>query len=806
MRIDRLRIENFRRFRQVDVELGDGVTTLVGLNGAGKSTLLEAIGWCLYGQDAARTTKDLLKRRGAGPSEDVRVHLAFRHGPHVYEVTRELVGKSETHGATVKVDGKVVVAGGAQSGKEATAYLARAFHMDADAFFTSIVARQRELAALTDISPARRREILVGLLRLDAIDAAIEAGREQRRDAKAKLEAVRGLVVDPAPLREAVVRAREQLAKDDEAILALDGRIRAMTDELEDLRARRDSGRKLSEEHRSIVHLVRGIDEALVRIRSDRTRRAQELVAAQAAFAQAESLAPSLARLPEARALVDTLLARSVQHQEIERLRLDLRRAEEEAKRAAAELEDARAAIATGAAVPKLAERIALERPKREAALVELQRAIATSDAERKELARRANEFEEKEKKIRAIGPESPCPTCTRPLHEHYDPLLHGFAMEAEALRAQLDATAAPLVAARAQEKELQQALKDLAARDAELRKKLEKLAADETRAASANARLTEAVGRAARLREREASLAGAPFDPAELDAARAQLRALELQRERHARLSAEAERAPSIAALVAELDASEAAAVAQRADAERRRELLAFDPIAHDALEKRVDSADKALTDARIGRERLVSERARRADEKDRLIERVAQNEGLAATAADTEARVRLLEELVGQRGLLPDFKDHLVARIRPVLSLHAGRLFRELTGGRYADLELDEEYELLVHDEGQAFPLERFSGGEADLANLCLRLAVSQVVAERAGSDGFHFLALDEIFGSQDEIRKGNILRALQALSGRFRQILLITHIADVKESAEHVLRVEAMDDGTSRLVVGS
>lgn len=806
MRIDRLRIDNFRRFRHVDVELGDGVTTLVGLNGAGKSTLLEAIGWCLFGQEAARTTKDLLKRRGAGPSEDVRVHLAFRFGPHAYEVTRELVGKSETHGAVVKVDGKVVVASGASSGKEATAYLARAFHMDAPAFFTSVVARQRELAALTDITPARRREILVGLLRLDAIDDAIKAGREQRSEARAKLDAYRGLVVDPAPLRASVEATRAQLAKDDETLAAFDVRIRAMTDELEELRAHRDSERKIAEEHRSVLHLIRGIDDALVRIRADRTRRAQELATCQAAGLEAEKLVSHLERIPEARLRVDALLARSVQHQELEKLRAELQRADLEIARAASELEEARQAIAGAAAVPRLAERLAAARPEKELALATVQRAIATSEAERKELSRRAAEFEEKERRVRAIGPESPCPTCTRPLHEHYDPLLHGFAADAAALRAQHDASSAPLAALRAQEKALREEIQGLAARDAELRLKLQKLASDETRAASASARHAEAAQRAGRLREREASLAGAPFDPRELDAARADLRGLEAQRERHARLCAEAERAPSLVALLAELDASETAAVAQKADAERRRDLLAFDPVAHDALESRVERADKALTEARIARERLVSERARRMDEKERLLERVRENERMIEAARASEARVRLLEELVGTNGLLPEFKDHLVARIRPVLSLHAGRLFRELTGGRYADLELDENYDLLVHDEGQAFPLERFSGGEADLANLCLRLAVSQVVAERAGNEGFAFLALDEIFGSQDDVRKGNILRALQALSGRFRQILLITHIPDVKDTAEHVLRVEALDDGTSRVLVES
>lgn len=806
MKIERLRIENFRRFRQVDVELGDGVTALVGLNGAGKSTLLEAIGWCLFGHDAARTGKDLIKRRGAGPSDDVRVHLAFRSGPHLFEVTRELVGKSETHGAVVKVDGKVVVAGGASSGKEASEYVARAFHMDATAFFTSVVARQRELAALTNINKAKRREILVGLLRLDAVDVAIKTGRERRSEVRARLDAYRGLLADPAPLRAAAESVRVQLAKDDEALAAAALRIQAVSEELEEMRAQRDSSRKLAEEHRSVLHLLRGLDDALVRIRADRATRNGELLLARSAAEEAATLAPALDRIPALRTLVETLVARATQFHELERIRVDLRRADEEASRATMELAAAREAIAAAAAVPRLSERLAQERPRKEAQLAELQRTIATAEAERRELARRANEYQEKERKVRALGPESPCPTCTRPLHEHHGSLLHGFAMESEALRAQLDATSAPLALARQQEAEIRQALAELATRDAELRVKLQKLAADEQRAASANARLVEATQRAARLREREASLAAAPFDARELDAARSELRGLEAQRERHARLCAQAERAPALLALLAELGSSEAATLAQKADAERRRDLLAFDATAHDALESRVERAEKAVTELRIARERLLGDRARRSDELERLAQRLRENEEVAARAREAESQLRLLEALVGSAGLLPEFKDHLVARIRPVLSLHAGRLFRELTGGRYADLELDEEYDLVVHDEGEAFPLERFSGGEGDLANLCLRLAVSQVVAERAGNEGLAFLALDEIFGSQDEVRKGSILRALQALSGRFRQILLITHIADVKDSADHVLRVEALDDGTSRVVVGS
>ncbi|HUR70330.1 MAG TPA: SbcC/MukB-like Walker B domain-containing protein, partial [Candidatus Thermoplasmatota archaeon] len=342
--------------------------------------------------------------------------------------------------------------------------------------------------------------------------------------------------------------------------------------------------------------------------------------------------------------------------------------------------------------------------------------------------------------------------------------------------------------------------------RESALRARLEKLAADESRAAAGAARLAEAQARAARLRGQEAALAGAPFDAKELDAAKVHLRALEAVRDRHARLVADAEREPELVVLIEELARGEALAREARGLVQARRESLAFDAAAHEALEARAHATEARLHDARIRRERAVGERMRREDEEARLATTLAQQRALAERAAGIEARVRLLEELAGERdaGLLPAFKDHLISRIRPLLSLHAGRLFRELTEGRYADLEVDADYDILVHDDGKPFALARFSGGEGDLANLCLRLAVSQVVAERAGTEGFGFLALDEIFGSQDEVRKGNILRALAGLSGRFRQILLITHIADVKDSADHVLRVEALDDGTSQIVV--
>ncbi len=170
-------------------------------------------------------------------------------------------------------------------------------------------------------------------------------------------------------------------------------------------------------------------------------------------------------------------------------------------------------------------------------------------------------------------------------------------------------------------------------------------------------------------------------------------------------------------------------------------------------------------------------------------------------------EEKIKKEKIVVHHLGMLSDvmsnFRTHLISRIRPTLSLYASDFFERLTDGKYHELELDEEYDLLIYDNGNAYSIERFSGGEEDLANLCLRLAISEVITERAGGV-FNFIILDEIFGSQDIFRRHNIMKALNSLSSKFRQIFLITHIDDVKNDMENTILINEKEDGSSTVKI--
>jgi len=147
----------------------------------------------------------------------------------------------------------------------------------------------------------------------------------------------------------------------------------------------------------------------------------------------------------------------------------------------------------------------------------------------------------------------------------------------------------------------------------------------------------------------------------------------------------------------------------------------------------------------------------------------------------------------------IMSDFRTFLISRVRPTLSSYASDFFSRLTDNKYSEVELDENYDLLVYDNGEFYNINRFSGGEEDLANLCLRLAISEIITERVGGV-FNFIILDEIFGSQDNIRRQNIMKSLNTLSSKFRQIFLITHVDDVKNDMENIIYVFEKEDGTS------
>jgi len=155
----------------------------------------------------------------------------------------------------------------------------------------------------------------------------------------------------------------------------------------------------------------------------------------------------------------------------------------------------------------------------------------------------------------------------------------------------------------------------------------------------------------------------------------------------------------------------------------------------------------------------------------------------------------------------LLSAFRTSVIATVGPRLAAQAADLFAELTDHEYDRLEVDPQtYEIQILDEGRPYGMDRFSGSEIDLANLALRVAISEHVRFQSGG-AVGLLVLDEVFGPLDEERRERMLLALERLRSRFRQILVVTHASDVKEQFPSAIEVTKLPGrrATARVVTG-
>jgi exonuclease SbcC len=211
-------------------------------------------------------------------------------------------------------------------------------------------------------------------------------------------------------------------------------------------------------------------------------------------------------------------------------------------------------------------------------------------------------------------------------------------------------------------------------------------------------------------------------------------------------------------------------------------------------------DAAQRLVEVARLQRVRLEGEVntqsalvARSQSDLERFDERQAELEKL-------RREVRLFDEC---DRIVSDFRKYVNTSIRPRMAELASEYLTDLTDGRYSAVELAEDFTPTVIEDGEVKRV--ISGGEEDILNLCMRIALSHMLAERAGQS-FSLLMLDEVFGSLDEGRRGNVLALLEKLRRRFEQIIIITHLDDIKDGVQHLIQVEYDEGDGSAKVVGA
>ena len=185
MILTNIRLENFKKYSEFEIAFGEGLIGIIGKNGSGKSTIFEAILFALYGELKNRGTKDVLRNANASTKDAVVVELEFEFEAIVYTVQREFRGKSLTANAKLFKNGELTTSGA----KEVTTAIVSLTKMSREAFMHTLFASQKELASLSTLKNEERKKMIRRLLGLEKIDfienSLVEKSRELKREISA---------------------------------------------------------------------------------------------------------------------------------------------------------------------------------------------------------------------------------------------------------------------------------------------------------------------------------------------------------------------------------------------------------------------------------------------------------------------------------------------------------------------------------------------------------------------------------------------------------------------------------------------
>jgi exonuclease SbcC len=162
-------------------------------------------------------------------------------------------------------------------------------------------------------------------------------------------------------------------------------------------------------------------------------------------------------------------------------------------------------------------------------------------------------------------------------------------------------------------------------------------------------------------------------------------------------------------------------------------------------------------------------------------------------------------LVEIFGQKGI----QAVVIENALPEIEQAANDLLSQMTEGRmhlkFQTLKslksrdaLSETLDIFISDELGTRSYETFSAGEAFRVNFAIRLAISRTLARRAGAK-LQTLVIDEGFGSQDTQGKSRLVEAINAVSGLYACILVITHVDDLKSLFPTRIEVQKFPEGS-------
>ncbi len=243
----------------------------------------------------------------------------------------------------------------------------------------------------------------------------------------------------------------------------------------------------------------------------------------------------------------------------------------------------------------------------------------------------------------------------------------------------------------------------------------------------------------------------------------------------------------------------------------ETEREALTRDLNELPALLEQLAEISPALSERQKAKEELGKQVAVLAAQGKTLADDLAaladQRRELQIAASQVDD-YQFLAEAFGKKGIQAVIIENAI----PEIEMEANRILSRLTENKMhialitqhktKSGNLVETLELLIADEIGTRSYELFSGGEAFKVNFAVRVALARLLARRAGAK-LETLIIDEGFGSQDDASRERLVRAIRSIQSDFARILVITHMADIRDMFPVQIQV-SKENGRSKLQI--
>jgi len=833
----KLLMRNFMCYRDnVPPLYFDGIHTacICGNNGNGKSALIDAITWALWGKARAKSDDELIHLH----ETEMEIEFDFAVGEQTYRIIRKHArpkrrgrsGQSLLEFQIATGDGFRSISG--DSITKTQQKIIDTLHMDYETFINSAFLRQGHADEFATKRPVERKQVLADILGLAFYDELEERAKELAKKQEAEGAQLESAIKDISdelaqkPSYEAELReAQAGLSQIEKVITEQESRLSSLRQEKEALENKRQQ-LTLLEEH--ITTTKRELERRDQEVKQYESR----IKEYEAVIAQRPIIEEGYGQLIEARRQNDELNqklgllvklrdSKSQLEMSIERAQAALITEHKLAQTRITEIE----AIAqrlpqlkselqqAQAELSQLAEQEETLNRKKQTSQ-ELTKQVSYIESEQSRLE---HEIAEMQEKISLLSTQvgAKCPLCETELgSDGLKRIELKYAADKES-RADL---------LKRNQFELSSRKKELESVESEISQLETKLNQDKASSQSRLSLLNQAVTQAQaadnqlneerkRLNELELRLARKEFAVieqqalAEIDQELAKLDYDSQQHEQVRHRLSELEKYETPKRKLEEADRlisqeTEALHKAEEASQELRlrlevenqkgqelsEELLALPQLSSDLAQAEADYQTLAAQQKQalevVGSAKSKLERCSELEIKKREKEKLL-------TQASKEGKIyNDLAQAFGKKGV----QAIIIETALPEIEAEANRLLGRMTDNRmHVKIETQREtkkgdlletLDITIGDELGTRNYEMFSGGEAFRINFAIRIALSKLLARRAGAP-LPTLIIDEGFGTQDITGIEKIKEAINSIQDDFDKILVITHMEEMRDA---------------------